>query len=294
MKSPTMALLCAMVTCWGCAHGVDGSVDRDLGNCTGVGGLEIVNSIGMKLKLIKPGSFMMGGECGGEPFHQPVHKVTLTRAFYIGIHEVTQCQWIRVMGSNPSHFKRSPNLPVEQVNLLDAQEFCRKLSEMEKATYRLPTEAEWEYACRAGTTTDYHWGDDFGDKFDRRYAWKNPNPGDPHDPSEPDPHRSGEEGTQEVGGKLPNAWGLYDMSGNVWEMCEDRFSNSYGTRAEQIDPKGASADSPYLANIHLGSRVLRGGCWYSSAYECTSWIRSGYTPTLRIYNTGFRVVREVQ
>jgi formylglycine-generating enzyme required for sulfatase activity len=190
--------------------------------------------------------------------------------------------------SAPSKFRRSLDLPVERVNWHDAKEFCRKLSEIEKATYRLPTEAEWEYCCRAGTTTYYYWGD----KFDRRYAWRNPDPGDPHDP-EPDPHPR-EHGTQEVGGKLPNAWGLYDMSGNVWEMVEDRFSESYDIRAEQIDPKGASADSPCLAHVQPGSRVARGGCWWSSAYECTSWIRAGCDPTLRIYHLGFRVVKEVR
>jgi len=153
-----------------------------------------VNSIAMKLTLIKPGSFMMGSD-SGIPNEKPVHKVTLTEPFYIGVHEVTQEQYEKVMKANPAYFK-GPKRPVEAVSWNDAQEFCRRLSKMENRRYRLPTEAEWEYACRAGTSTEYYWGSN----FDPRYAWLT--------------HKSGQ-ATHDVGTRLPNAWGLYDMSGNV-------------------------------------------------------------------------------
>ena len=120
---------------------------------------KLTNSIGMQFRLIKPGSFLMGST-QGDSDEAPVRKVTLTRPFYVGVYEVTQAQYEKVMGTNPSHFQ-GPQRPVEQVSWHDAQAFCQKLSAQENRSYRLPTEAEWEYACRAGSRTEYYWGSRF-------------------------------------------------------------------------------------------------------------------------------------
>ncbi|MDP2898187.1 MAG: formylglycine-generating enzyme family protein, partial [bacterium] len=222
---------------------------------------ELVNTIGMKFRLIQPGSFMMGSD-KGEDDEKPVHKVTLTKGFCIGVYEVTQEEWEKLMGSNPSRFK-GPKNPVDTVSWDDAQEFIRKLSEKEKVTYRLPTEAEWEYACRAGTTTEYYWGDG----FDGRYAWNDINSGGK---------------TQPVGTRRSNAWGLYDMSGNVWEWCEDWYSEQYPADKEAVDPKGAAGGS---------HGVYRGGSWHYTAIHCRSALRNWYSPSIRFSDLGFRLVR---
>ncbi len=194
---------------------------------------ELVNSIGMEFRRIEPGSFLMGSE-EGDPDEKPVHKVTLTKAFYIAVYEVTQEQWEKVMGWNPSRFK-SPKNPVESVSYGDAHEFIAKLSEKEKLTYRLPTEAEWEYACRAGTRGRFYWGDDPSDRQVSDYAWYDGDSGN-------SPHP--------VGQKKPNVWGLYDMSGNVWEWCQEWYADKYPSES-QTDPTGAAGGS---------CRVVRGGC----------------------------------
>ena len=166
---------------------------------------ESATSIGMEFKLIPAGTFIMGEG-------DDAHEVTLTQPFKIGVHEVTQAQYEQVMGVNPSHFKGANN-PVETVSWEDAVEFCRRLSELpaEKAAghvYRLPTEAEWEYACRAGTTTKYSFGDDESDLGDHAWFLENflENSGT---------------NTHPVGRKGPNAWSLYGMHGNVLEWCQD-------------------------------------------------------------------------
>ena len=218
----------------------------------------VTNSIGMKLKLIPAGKFTMGD--GSE-----AHPVTLTMPFYLGIYAVTQEEYQRVMGINPSKFKGARN-PVENVSWDDAVEFCRKLSAMpeeKKAgrVYRLPTEAEWEYACRAGSETAYSFGNDeeLGE-----YAWYEGN-------SAERPHP--------VGQKKPNAWGLYDMHGNVWEWCNDRYGDY---------PKGAASD-PTGAN-EGSDRVIRGGCWYNKAAGgCRSVRRDLYAPGNTYNSLGFRV-----
>jgi len=223
----------------------------------------IANSIGMQLRLIKPGSFVMGS-ARGDTDETPIHKVTLTKPFYMGVYEVTQEQYEKVMGTNPSHFQ-GPRRPVEQVSWNDAQAFCEKLSEQENRPYRLPTEAEWEYACRAGSTTEYYWGR----RFYPRYAWSRQN---------------SSETTQDVGTRLSNAWRLFDMSGNVWEWCEDRKGLYSPSAAEETDPNGPS----------LGrSRVLRGGSWYGVAENCRSAARDKNAPDNRHYTFGFRVVTDV-
>ncbi|MDB4621624.1 formylglycine-generating enzyme family protein, partial [Rubripirellula sp.] len=223
----------------------------------------LTNSIGMKLKLLPPGVFTMG-DANGDSDETP-HEVTLTQSFQMGIHEVTQEQYKQVMGVNPSDFKESNN-PVEQVSWEDAVEFCRKLSELpaEKSAgrvYRLPTEAEWEYACRAGTTTKYSFGDDDSELGD--YAWFSGNSGQTSHP---------------VGVKQPNAWGLYDMHGNVWEWCQDRYGDYPGRTV--TNPSGANSGS---------GRVFRGGSWSRTAGFCRSAYRVRYYPSYRYFSIGFRV-----
>lgn len=226
----------------------------------------ITNVVGMQLKPIPPGKFVMGS-AKGRSNEEPQHEVILTKPFYLGVHEVTQEQYERVMGRNPSIFE-DPQNPVEQVSWEDAVRFCQKLSELpaEEAAgrvYRLPTEAEWEYACRAGTTTEFSFDDD-----ERRldaYGWFDENTA-----SSPKP----------VGQKEPNAWGLYDMHGNVWEWCSDWYGK-YATGAA-TDPVGPAEGS---------LRVCRGGSWRDEAVFCRSAYRLGYAPSGRENeNAGFRVV----
>ena len=226
--------------------------------------LVMENSIGMKLKLVLSGRFRMGSKSGASD-EEPQHEVTLTKSFMLGLHEVTQSQYERVMGKNPSQFKGAVN-PVDRVRWKDAVKFCRKLSELpaEKSAgrvYRLPTEAEWEYACRAGTTTKYSFGDDDSELVD--YAWIDGNSGGT---------------THPVGGKKPNAWGFYDMHGNVWEWCQDRYGDYSGQAV--TNPSGP---------IFGSDRVFRGGSWYDAAERCRSADRYGDYPSRRISSGGFRV-----
>jgi formylglycine-generating enzyme required for sulfatase activity len=219
--------------------------------------------------MIKPGTFMMGSD-SGERNEKPVHKVTLTKAFWMGRTEVTQSQYQAIMGKNPSKFKGANN-PVEQVSWNDCVEFCKKLTARERKTgrlpvdqeYRLPTEAEWEYCCRAGSKTKYCFGDNESKLGD--YAWYKKN-------SESKTHPAAE--------KKPNDWGLYDMHGNVYEWCQDWFGN-YPSGA-QVDPTGPASGS---------DRVLRGGSWNYFAGPCRSAFRGWSTPSLRYIPSGFRLVR---
>jgi formylglycine-generating enzyme required for sulfatase activity len=194
------------------------------------------------------------------------HQVTLTKPFYMGVCEVTNAQWRRVMGSIPSEWK-DDDRPVEQVSWEDAVEFCRKLSAMREERnagrmYRLPTEAEWEYACRAGTTTRYSFGDDKSQLGD--YGWFDENSG---------------WHTHPVAQKKPNAWGLYDMHGNVFEWCSDWSGANYVDIAA-TDPQG-----PPLAS----ARVFRGGSWRRTAGNCQSAYRNGTGPSFPHDDLGFRL-----
>jgi formylglycine-generating enzyme required for sulfatase activity len=225
----------------------------------------IVNSIGMKFVLIPTGSFMMGSPSDeqGRGSDKQQHKVTLTKAFYMGATEVTQGQWRAVMGNNPSNFK-GDNRPVEEISWSSAKTFIRKLNQKEGTNkYRLPTEAEWEYACRAGSKSRFCFGDSNSRLGD--YAWYRNN---------------SSLKTHSVAQKKPNAWGLYDMHGNVDEWCEDWYEG-YSDR-HVTDPKGPSSGS---------LRVLRGGSWFFNARHVRSANRYGYNPGIGYNYLGFRVVR---
>jgi formylglycine-generating enzyme required for sulfatase activity len=225
-------------------------------------GREIVtNSIGMKLVRIDPGKFVMGSE-EGDPDERPVREVTITRPLLMGVCEVTREQYAKVMGIDLSS-EEDGDLPVDSVSWDDAKAFCKRLSAMEKAEYRLPTEAEWEYACRAGTKTVFYWGD----SFDTSYFWCGYNAGS---------------GPRRVGQAKPNPWGLYDMSGNVWEWCEDWYAEDAYAAADRRDPRGPATGS---------RRVLRGGSWYGTPEDCRSANRLGYDPDSRVYTIGFRICR---
>jgi formylglycine-generating enzyme required for sulfatase activity len=231
----------------------------------------ITNSIGMKLVLIPTGEFTMGSpnaESAHQPHEGPQHKVRITRPFYMGIFEVTRGQYEKVMGKNPSTNKESRDHPVEEVSPGEAAEFCKRLSalpEEESAgrVYRLPTEAEWEYACRAGTTTAFHWGNLLSSKAANSLD-------------------SGIGKTVKVGSYPPNAWGLYDMHGNVWEWCID------GPRTYTTAP----VDAPRGPVTPRGSHVLRGGSYLDAAAACRSASRNPREPSLHGANVGFRVVYE--
>ena len=212
----------------------------------------------LELVGIRPGTFTMG-EYG------EAHQVTLTKPFWLGKTEVTQGQWETLMGNNPSYMKNAGReAPVEQVSWEDAMQFCRKLTERERSAgrlpegyeYTLPTEAQWEYACRAGTTGDYAGVLD-------AMAWYGNNSGDT---------------THPVGQKRPNAWGLFDMHGNVWEWCRDWYDNY--PRGSVADPAGPSSGL---------FRVFRGGCWTNDASRCCSAYRCKFIPGNRYYFLGFRV-----
>ena len=224
---------------------------------------ESADAIGMQFKLIPAGKFIMGdvrGEDGWTPY-----EVTLTKPFKMGVHEVTQAQYEQVMGVNPSHFKGA-NKPVEMVSWEDAVEFCRRLRELpaEKEAgnvYRLPTEAEWECASRAGTTTKYSFGD-----YDSKlgdYAWY---------------YDNSDRKTHSVGGKKPNAWGLCDMHGTVLEWCQDWYGDY--PSGSVTDPSGAKSGS---------DRVFRGGSWSMTPEHCRSATRFGGFPWYRNGYLGFRV-----
>jgi len=255
----------------------------------------LTNSLGMTLVRIEPGSFLMGSskdqidhlmrvfpDCKREWFNdeQPQHTVKVTHPFYLGTHQVTQGQYQAVMGENPSYIKGSDDLPVENVSWLDAVKFCNKLSEREKRTpfyrivgakvtvaggngYRLPTEAEWEYAGRAKSTTLYPFGDDASKLGE--HAWSDGN---------------SERKTHPVGQKLPNAWGLYDMLGNVWEWCADGYDEKYYASSPSADPPGAPEAS---------HRVIRGGSWFYYPWDCRLAYRSWRMPEYRNDYLGFRL-----
>lgn len=230
--------------------------------------------------FIPPGTFRMGSptnELDRSEIEGPQTDVIISRGFWMGKYEVTQGEYLAVMGNNPSFFQppdfpADTNRPVERVSWNDATEYCAKLTERERAAeriptncvYRLPTEPEWEYACRAGTSTRFSYGDDPGYTDLTNYAWYNDTNGGT---------------THPVGQKLPNAWGLYDMHGNVWEHCQDWKSNLPGGLV--LDPQGPASGS---------ARVHRGGAWYSGGGNCRSAYRTWGPSDYGLTNRGFRTV----
>jgi formylglycine-generating enzyme required for sulfatase activity len=225
---------------------------------------KLANGIRLEMVSLPAGKFLMGSaESNSE---KPQHLVKVN-SFAIGKYPVTQAQYQAVMGNNPSHWKNNPQNPVERVSWNDAQAFCEKLSQITGKTYRLPTEVEWEYACRAGTTTRYYFGDDANQLGD--YAWYDGNSGGK---------------THPVGQKKPNAWGLYDMSGNVWEWCEDDWHDSY---------KNAPEDgSAWIDNDNHSPplKCPRGGSWYLNPNYCRSAYRYLKYRRDNGNDLGFRVV----
>lgn len=224
------------------------------------------NTIGMEFVLIRDGEFLMGSENGFDN-EKPVRRVQISKPFYLGKYQVTQEQWQAVMGNNPSRFTGDPNRPVENVSWHGTQEFLQKLAKKEQGkTYRLPTEAEWEYACRAGSTGAYCFGDDVAKL--KEYAWYEENSGST---------------THPVGQLKPNAWGLYDMHGNVWEWVQDQYAADYYKQRlnPDVDPQGPEKG---------GGCVLRGGSvWNTQGYaRCAFRLR--YLPLARYDGIGFRLV----
>jgi uncharacterized protein (TIGR02996 family) len=254
---------------------------------------EVVNSIGMRLALIPPGRFRMGSpasEAGRSMDEGPLHEVEVMRPFYLGVFPATQKQWQAVMGNTPSSFCATgdgkervagldtSDFPVEQVSWEDARTFLEKLSLLpeEKSAgwlYRLPSETEWEYSCRAGasSSTAFHFGGSLSStqaNFDGNY---------PYGGAEKGPYLGR---TCAVGSYRPNAFGLYDLHGNVWEWCSDWFAGDYYGQSPGRDPSGPSDGS---------DRVLRGGSWSYSGQSCRSAYRARSTPSNRRYVLGVRV-----
>ena len=255
------------------------------------GAVEVTNSIGMRFRLIPAGEFWMGAVPGDDEAYDDErsrHRVEITKPFYLGVYEVTQEQWQRVMGSNPSEFKGSTR-PVEKVSWDDAVSFCETLSRMDGERYRLPTEAEWEYAARGGVDgKKYVWGDQrtpianglkranvADESAKRKYS----------DWSIFTDYDDGYPETAPVGSFAPNGYGLHDMAGNVWEWCSDWYDEGYYSHSPSADPRGPSSGS---------YRVLRGGSWYDGPGYLRSSFRYRHT-LLAIGATfiGFRILRDV-
>ena len=219
------------------------------------------NSLDIALVYVQGGSFDMGSNDDSGTV-KTVHRVTLSN-FYIGKYQVTQAQWKAVMGNNPSHFQNCDNCPVEQVSWNDAQDFIEKLNQKTGKNYRLPTEAEWEYAARGGNKSNgYAYS---GSNDVNAVAWYGYNCSKTHP----------------AGEKRPNELGIYDMSGNVLEWCQDRFDGNYYSNSPPENPQGPPTGS---------DRVLRGGSWYFTARRCGVAFRTYFAPGLRDASAGFRLV----
>lgn len=239
---------------------------------------DFTNDLGIEFVKIKSGCFMMGRDPNfedGSNDELPRHRVCIENDFYMGKYEVTQSEWVEIMGSNPSEFKGRSN-PVEKVSWHDAQAFIKRLNQRDSRNqYRLPTEAEWEYAYRAGTKSTYYWGDDKSPIG--QYAWYRGNSG---------------KRTHPVGQLQANAWGLHDMAGNVLEWVEDCTHSNYSGA-----PTDGSAwtSSSYRSDDGTQSRVLRGGSWNDNSSSCRAAVRNDYLsrPGLRLSYYGFRVLRLV-
>ena len=248
---------------------------------------DLGNGVNLEMVLIPAGTFMMGSpESEARRYsNETQHQVTISKPFYLGKYLVTQAQWQQVMGNNPSHFKGDKLLPVENVSWDDTQAFCLKLKEITQSPFGIPTEAQWEYACRAGTTTPFHFGSKLNGRqanCDGNYPYPDIevwfgitiNKGPKFDKTTP------------VVKYPANAWGLYDMHGNVWQWCSDWYGDY---------PSGSVADPNGPATGEY--RVFRGGCWIAEAYGCRSAYRGrgwmGATGWYFIGLLGFRVALNI-
>lgn len=229
------------------------------------------NSIEMEFVRIPAGEFLMGSSKGAKD-EVPIRKVRISKPFFLGKFEVKQVEWARVMGNNPSSFSECGDCPVEQIEWKDVQIFLRKLSEAENKTYRLPTEAEWEYAAKAGSDKPYQFGENI--------SQKEANVGDTAKGVRNNPDYKGQ--PIKVGSYQPNSWGLYDMHGNVWEWCED-FYGKYEEN-DTVDP-----DGPNTGTRH----VVRGGSWYHDGYYARSTNRTIGSYSERNGIIGFRVLLQL-
>jgi len=239
--------------------------------------LDLADNVSMKLVLIPAGKFMMGspdGETDRQSDEGPRREVTISVPFYMGVCEVTQQQYQAVMGKNPSRFQ-GPQNPADHVSWKEAVEFCEKLSRKTGKTVRLPTEAQWEYACRANTTTPFHTGQTISTEqanYDGNYVYGNGRKG------------TFRRTTLAVGSFNPNGFGLYDMHGNVWEWCSDWYADSY-KHAKDRDPTG-----PTWGRY----RVLRGGYWHEGPIYCRSANRFALSTECRGSFYGFRVCVDLE
>lgn len=229
-------------------------------------GAVFTDSVGIEFVAIPGGTFTMGSPPGGDPGEQPAHEVHV-QPFLMSRYEITQAQWEAVMGGNPSLF-RHPQRPVDRVTWLDVQSFIQALNQREGGRrYRLPTEAEWEYAARAGGAGRWFFGDD--PDLLPRYAWFG--------------QTSENIGTRPVGRALPNPWGLYDVYGNVWEWVQDCYHENY---------QGAPPDARNWPGGDCSQRMVRGGGWNSPLEYARSAVRGSYAPHLDDASNGFRLVLE--
>jgi sulfatase modifying factor 1 len=243
----------------------------------------LTNSLGMEFVLIPAGTFTMGSP-SGEPNRngdEVLHKVTISKPFYMQTTEVTLKQWRSLMGTRLFGEQEGPdNEPVVKVSWHDCMDFIGKLNALKEGTYSLPTESQWEYACRAGSTTPYSWGNDI-DCTKAMYSNNTQKAKKCVDyvkskgvaPDGPAPVKT----------YPPNAWGLYDMHGNVWEWCEDQYGPY--PKGAAVDPRGPGSGTP---------KVRRGGSWFKYGYFCRSANRNYGHPMSRYQTTGFRLVREVE
>jgi formylglycine-generating enzyme required for sulfatase activity len=242
--------------------------------------LNLGNNAELRLVLIPSGTFLMGSVDDGEHAHLehlPTREVVISKPFFMSACQITQRQFEEISGRKPSRYTGAQR-PVEQVSFADAIEFCKKLSQKARRVFCLPTEAQWEYACRAGTETTFSFGDSDADLH------KNGNYCDLSNTMglewQDKLHSDGFDKTSPVGSFKPNDWGLYDMHGNVWEWCSDWFADSF-SGAKSTDPSG-----PPTGNL----RVIRGGSFSDAPSRCSSASRSGCYPEQGTANIGFRVV----
>jgi formylglycine-generating enzyme required for sulfatase activity len=228
-------------------------------------------SLKNKIPFIKvpPGKFQMGS-VNELPYalETPVHKAVISESLSVAVYPVTQEQYQEIMGHNPAKFRHGKNLPVANVNWFDAKKFCQKLSGETGQLLRLPTETEWEYFCRAGSETEFFFGDDKKELVD--YAWFEYN---------------SNERTAPVGLKKPNDWGIHDIVGNVWEWCEDVWQSDYTGF-----PSDGSANLKNIEKQH--QRSTRGGSWAMDAFRCRSSYRSHDWTDTKTEKLGFRIVLE--